>query len=300
MGVMTMFTITPSGPFSLREAAEFGFGQRHAETFDGRMRLAFCVDGHQEQAGVEVCQDSEGVHCTVVGPVSDLDAVRAQVARMLSLDHDGLAFLQIGQRDPVIGALQRLAPGLRPPLFHSPYEAAAWCVLSARRPARQMADVRERLSIAHGRTFEVAGRRLAALPTPEQLLRVTDFPGIPAEKLRRLHGVAAAARDGLLDAHRLAALQPAAAMAQLRGLDGIGPFYAALVVIRACGLTDVLPADEPKALELTGRLYGLTGVPDTERFTELARPWQPYRTWATVLIRAVGNRLLVERAHARN
>lgn len=35
---MRSFVIQPSGPFALREAAEFGFGQREATRFDGVMR----------------------------------------------------------------------------------------------------------------------------------------------------------------------------------------------------------------------------------------------------------------------
>ena len=289
---MTTFTITPSGPFSLREAAMFRFGQRHAEDFNGVMRLAFCVDGYHEQVGVEVRQDDGGVHCVVSGRVSSVDEVRAQVARVLSLDHDGLAFAEVGRRDPVIGRLQLLAPGLRPPLFYSPYEAAAWSVLSARRPARQMAEVRARLSATHGSTFDVAGQRMAALPTPEQLLRVLEFPGIPQVKMDRLHDVARAALGGQLDVHRLAAMAPEEAMRDVQRINGIGPFYSALIVIRACGLTDVLPVNEPKALEMTRQLYGLGETPDVDRFHELARAWQPFRTWAVVLIRAAGNRLL--------
>ncbi|HEX4704865.1 MAG TPA: DNA-3-methyladenine glycosylase 2 family protein, partial [Pseudonocardiaceae bacterium] len=233
---MTTFTITPSGPFSLREAAMFGFGQREAEDFDGVMRLAFCVDGYAAQVGVSVRQDDAGVHCTVSGSGFGVDAVRAQVARVLSLDHDGLAFLDVGRRDPVIGRLQAVAPGLRPPLFYSPYEAAAWAVLSARRPAKQMAHIRAELSAAHGRTFHLAGRPSGALPTPEQLLRVTEFPGIPTIKLQRLHDVARAAINGQLDVDRLTALDPDEAMRDLQRINGIGPFYSALIVIRACGL----------------------------------------------------------------
>ena len=43
-------------------------------------------------------------------------------------------------------------------------------------------------------------------------------------------------------------LGPDAAMADLQQLKGIGPFYAALIVIRGTGFTDVLPTDEPKSL----------------------------------------------------
>ncbi len=288
------FTITPIGPFSLAEAATFGFGQRAAAVWDGVMRLAFGLDGYSAQVGVEVRQDDAGaVHGTVSGAAgTDIDAVRGQVARVLSLDHDGEEFTRIGERDPVIGRLQQVAPGLRPPLFYSPYEAAAWSVLSARRPARQMMTVRQRLSEEHGAVFDLAGQRLAAFPTPEALLRVDTFAGIPADKLSRLHGVAEAAMAGQLDAVHLLALGPDAAAAELQRIKGIGPFYSSLIVIRGTGFADVLPVAEPQALALAGRLYDLDEPVSGERLAELAEPWKPLRTWAVVLIRAAGPRLL--------
>src|SRR5450631_2478409 len=178
------FTISPQGPFSLAEAAAFGFGQRDARDADGVMRLAFCVAGSTEQVGVEVRQDAAGdVHAMAfMRPRTDLGTVRAQVARVLSLDYDASEFVRIGDRDPVIGRLQAAAPGLRPPLFYSPYEAAVWCVLSARRPAPQMMRVRERLGREYGTVFDLAGEQLPALPTPDQLLAVESFPGIPADR----------------------------------------------------------------------------------------------------------------------
>lgn len=288
------FTITPRGPFSLAEAATFGFGQRDGTGWDGVLRLAFCRDGYLEHAGVEVRQDAAAdVHGTVHGPADmDVSAVAPQVARVLSLDHDGAEFIRVGARDPVIGALQAAAPGLRPPLFYSPYEAAAWSVLSARRPARQMMQVRQRLSEAHGAVFDLAGQRLAAFPAPGQLLAVESFPGIPEDRIGRLHGVARAALEGRLDVGFLQALGPERAMAELQTIKGIGPFYSALVVIRGTGFTDVLPVSEPKALALTARLYHLDSAPGPEQFRELAEAWRPFRTWAAVLIRAAAGRIL--------
>ena len=198
----------------------------------------------------------------------------------------------VGQRDPVSGRLQAAAPGLRPPLFYSPYEAAAWSVLSARRPARQMMHLRALLSEAYGRTFDLAGQRLAAFPTPSQLLRVDSFPGLPPEKIERLHGVASAALEGRLDVTALTDLGPGAAMTELQAIKGIGPFYSALIVIRGTGFTDVLPVGEPRALALTAQLYQLPGPPTEAEFRALAEPWRPFRTWATVLIRAAAPRIL--------
>ncbi len=288
------FSITPSGPFSLAQAATFGFGQRAGSDWDGVLRLAFCLDGYAAHAGVEVRQDDAGlVHGTVHGPAGlDLDAVRAQVSRVLPLDHDGNEFSEVGERDPVIARLQAVAPGLRPPLFHSPYEAAAWSVLSARRPASQMMAVRQQLSEAHGVIFELAGQPAPAFPAPDALLRVESFPGIAAEKIERLHGVAEAAIAGRLDASRLLGLGAEAAMAELRQIKGIGPFYSSLIVIRGTGFADVLPVAEPQALALTARLYGREEPLAEAEFAQIAQSWKPLRTWAVVLIRAAGPRLL--------
>jgi DNA-3-methyladenine glycosylase II len=284
------FTIEPEGAFSLKELALFGFGQRESEAWDGVMRLAFCLDGYRRQVGVEVRQDADGVHCTVHGG-GHLDAVRRQVARVLSLDFDGRLLDAVGERDQVVARLLHAAPGLRPPLFYSPYEAAVWVVMSARRPRRQIAEVRRQLSEAHGRVFELAGRRLAALPTPEHLLSVEAVPGLNAEKVRRMHAVARAALEGRLDVNRLQELGPDAAQLDLRSLPGVGPFYSALIVVRASGFADVLPVDEPQLLGLMARLYGLTGPPSPEQLAVLAEPWRPLRTWVAVLIRAAAPRL---------
>jgi DNA-3-methyladenine glycosylase II len=255
------------------------------------MRLAFCVDGDYEtQVGVEVRQDADGVHGLVHGEAESC-VIERQTARVLSLEHDARGYDQVCERDPVIARLQAAAPGLRPPLFYSPYEAAVWAVLSARRPSWQMDRVRTQLAQAHGRVFDVAGMPLAALPTPSALLRVTGFEGIDEASLSRIHGVARAAADGLLEVATLRAMDPHEAMTVLQQIKGIGRFYAALVVIRATGVTDVLPTNEPKALELAGRLYG-DGTPlSVERFTEVAEAWRPWRTWCTVLLRSAGSRL---------
>ncbi len=292
--ITASFTISPRGPFSLAEAATFGFGQRDGRGWDGVMRLAFGLDGYATQAAAEVRQDDGGdVHLAVFAPSgTDLAAVRDQTARVLSLDHDATEFARLGDRDPVIGRLQAVAPGLRPPLFHSPYEAAAWSVLSARRPARAMMHIRALLSEAHGRTFDLAGQRLAAFPTPSQLLRVDSFPGVGPDKIERLHGVARAALEGRLDVTTLKDLGPDAAMAELQTIKGIGPFYSALIVIRGTGFTDVLPVSEPRLLSLTASLYNLPEPPTPDEFQTLAEPWRPFRTWTAVLIRAAAARLL--------
>jgi DNA-3-methyladenine glycosylase II len=288
------FTLPVTGAFSLAESATFGFGQRDDPDFDGVMRLAFRLDGGFEPGvGVELRQDGDQLHGLAHGVSADqVPAVAAQVARVLSVDHDATGYDLLGVGDPVVGSLMAAAPGLRPPLFYSPYEAAAWAVLSARRPARQLARLRSRLSSAYGQAFMLAGVKLCAFPAPSVLTGIGDSPGLGGEQLNRLHGIASCAAAGRLEAARLLGLGPVAAQAELLRLPGIGPFYSQLITVRACGFTDVLPVTEPRLLGLAGQLYGL-GRPATDpELTEIAEAWRPWRTWVSVLIRAAGPRIL--------
>jgi DNA-3-methyladenine glycosylase II len=272
------------GRFDLARSIGFGFGARPASPGD-TLRLALVRDGYAEQAGVGVTQPApDVVRFEVVGDV-DPERAAAQAARVLSLDEDATGYDRMVDRDPLLRAAYDVLPGLRPPLFHSAYEALVWAVLSARRPATQMREVRDRLSRTHGRVLDVAGERLGALPTPEQLLAVRSFPGIPDVKLRRMHAIATAALDGRLDTESLRMREVAEVTAELRGFEGIGPFYAELVTVRALGHTDVLPATEPRVIAATAARLGRDSL-DPADFAEVAEAWRPWRTWACVALRA--------------
>jgi DNA-3-methyladenine glycosylase II len=285
-------TIRPDGPFSLELAPGFAFGPRagdDAAGADGIMRLAFPVDGWAEHAAVAIRQP-EGEELTVaVHAGEDLDSIGAQIARVLSLDVSATEWLEAGERDPVIGELQRAHPGLRPVLFNSPYEAAAWAIISHRRRGAQGRAASERLSEALGASFEVEGETLHAFPPPAALCQLEELAGLDPARVGRLHAVAAAALDGRLDAERLRAMDPDAAMAELQELPGIGPFYAGLIVVRATGATDALLADEPIVRSHAARFYGREEPLSAAELRELAENWRPFRTWATVLIRYAGD-----------
>lgn len=249
------------------------------------MRLAFCVG--EEPAGV-VLREEEG---RVVGEVSgaaDPERVAGEVARILSLDVDARGWAELGARDEVLGRLQAAHHGLRPVLFHSPYEAACWAVLALRRNRRQAQTVRERIGRELGAVFDLADEERVAWPGPEALLNgLARGPDVTEEHVRRLRGMAEAALDGTLDPVRLRALGPERAYAEVVVLRGLGPFSAQLVTVRAVGFTDVLP-EEPRSQAAAARAYGLGAPPEGDAWRELAERWRPWRTWATVLLRVAG------------
>lgn len=290
---MSTFTITPDAAFSLAAAASFGFGPTagRPQPAGGEMRLTFVTDDLTGQAGVHLTQDEDGtVRGTVTGDAAAA-AVKRQVARILSLDHPGKGWLAVGERDPVVGSLQAALPGLRPVLFHSPYEAAAWSIISTRRHHTQAAAIRTRLAQAEGRVLEVGGEPVAAFPTPRQLLTVEGFPGLEPVRIDRLHAVARAALDGLLDAGRLAALDADQALEEVQRLPGIGPVYGTLIVMRSTGVTDMMTFSEPRLPSYAARFYR-TGseVMAREEMEAVSEKWRPFRTWAAVLIRVAGDR----------
>ena len=279
------FTLEASGPFSLASSARFWAGFPPADrpgAADGPgLRLAFLRDSLDGVAGVAL-RERDGL---IVAEGSDA-AVRAQVERILSLDHDGSGYAAVGERDPVVGGLMAEYPGLRPVLYPTPYEAAAWAVLSARVRGAQALAVRRRLSEEHGEAVEVEGETLATFPSPERLLALNEVQGLTAEKVARLHAVAEAALEGRLDAAALRAVSPEEAVAGLRDIRGLGPFLSELVLLRGAGVADVLPMHAPKVRSTVTAAYGLPEPPDDARLLEIAEAWRPYRSWVCLLLRA--------------
>jgi DNA-3-methyladenine glycosylase II len=256
------------------------------------MRLAFVTDDMRHHAGVRLAQVPGGAIAATVDTDGDPEAVLRQVLRILSLDRDATPWAEIGVRDPVIGALQREHEGLRPVLFHSPYEAAAWSIISARRHRAQAAAIRDRISGELGRTFSVGGEQVHAFPVPGQLLAADAIPSVAPNRVTWLHAIARAALDGALEPGLLASMEPAAALAHLQRLPGIGPTYAMLILLRATGVTDVLTFGEPRLAGYVAHFYGTgPGPASPAELERIAKGWRPFRTWTAVLVRVAGDRL---------
>jgi DNA-3-methyladenine glycosylase II len=324
---MTAITITPRGPFSLAAAERFfgrweatsgtesapasaGASAPDSATTPGPASASAGIAGPRDDAAAEAAGDDRAVNVAFLvddwsgaagltvrqreadGPVeieivsgtfADPARVLAQVQRVFSLDHDAGAYAEIGERDAVIGARQRESGFLRPVLFHSPYEAACWTILSARTHHAQARKVRAALSDR----LEVAGVALDVFAAPVRLLEQTDIPGLNAEKVTRLHGIARAALEGRLDRDRLLALEPEAALEELRDLRGIGPFSSALILLRGVGPTDGVAPGEPRMRRAVAAAYARPELErDDDAFVALAETWRPFRTWVSVLMRA--------------
>ena len=287
------FAIEPKGPFTLGSAARFiaGWEAGGSSAGDGMVRLAYAVDDWSGHAAVALVETPKG---TLLGeiattPGTDRERAIAQARRILSLDHDASGYKQLGDRDKVIGRLQKDSGFLRPVLFHSPYEQACWAVISTRKNQMQAVNIRDGIARTYGAKLEVGGRKMIAFPGPDQVLKIAEVEGLTDARLGRLHGIARAALSGRIDARKLRALPHEEAVAELRALPGVGPFWADGIVVRGMGLTDAITMREPRLREKAAALYGRPEVvDDDEAFVALADRWRPWRTWVGVLIRAAG------------
>jgi DNA-3-methyladenine glycosylase II len=262
---------------------------RHFALGDGTAAVAFSLDGTFQPAGALI-RDQGADLVLELAPTSEPAAASAQVARMFSLDVDATDYPQVGERDPAIGRVMRELPGLRPVLFPSPYEAAVWAVISQRIAQPQAARAKAALSQEHGDALIVAGRELRIVPSPERMLRVRDGRGLTAEKIERLHAVARAALEGRLDAARLRALGHADALRDLQQIRGIGPFWSGGIYLRACGVTEPFPTDEPKTLRALADAHGLREIPTGDALRAIVERFRPFGMWVSVLLRVAANR----------
>jgi DNA-3-methyladenine glycosylase II len=273
-------TLQPRGAFSLMAAATFveGFPGTQAERPPEALRYAWAVDGDWRTVEVTLRQDDEAVQAEISGrPDAALaSGATRDLEQMLCLDVDGSGFAALGEEDKVVGALQRRFPGLRPVLFYTPYEAAAWTIISQRIRMTQAATVKARLA-------DEVGER-GAFPAPARLAHLTAaHRGLTDRKIGQLRALAIAAQDGALGRQRLRAMSYQDGLEHLQELSGIGPFSAELILIRGVGHPDMLPDHDTRLQQAISAAYNTT---DDDAIRSITDSWRPYRAWVALLLRA--------------
>jgi DNA-3-methyladenine glycosylase II len=281
----TLMIKKPEG-FALQAAADFyaGFipGSGMAATAGDRLTLGFRLDKSFEAVAVALREDRDSVVAEFQG-TDDAQGLSNQIARMLGLDADGKAWLAIGRTDPVVGKLQSDFAGFFTAAKPSPYDAAAWAVISPRMTMRAAATLKMAIAEKHGDAIELLGRVHHVFPSPNALLAIDALPGLAGVKWARLQAIARAALEGQLDADRLRAMDARDALADLQALPGIGPWAASHILFRGAALTDGLPVAEPRVLHGLADAYRIES-PSIDTLERLAERWRPFRMWVCILL----------------
>jgi DNA-3-methyladenine glycosylase II len=286
------FEIEARGPFDFGQSSRFleTWTPATGTTTGPAVEYAFCSETDWKplavsvSAGADGADGAEGVRVRTSRPVGA--EVRAEIARTFSLDVDATGFVEVGRRDPLIGALQAQRPGLRPVCFWSTWEAAVWAVLVQRTSMVQAARAKSRMAHELGDAvrLEPGEPELHTFPSPVRLLEQRAKVEVPVVKRTWLCGLAEAALEGALDAAHLRSLSSEEATAELRELDGIGPFSAALIAARGAGHPDLFTTSEPRLAKRMDEGYGTGAVAAVA--TAVADGWRPFRSWCSFLVRS--------------
>jgi DNA-3-methyladenine glycosylase II len=141
------------------------------------------------------------------------------------------------------------------------------------------------------RVLKVLGRRglrpKSLLEADAQALRQA---GLSANKLLSLRDLATKCASGEVPLRKLSDLDDEAVIESLIPVRGIGRWTAEMFLIFSLGRLDVLPVGDYGLRAGVAKQYALADLPDKAALTELAAPWQPYRSVGTWFIwRSFGN-----------
>ncbi|MDA8290473.1 MAG: helix-turn-helix domain-containing protein [Actinomycetota bacterium] len=232
--------------------------------------------GHGGRPSVEVV--------LALSDVRDLAAAVARCRRLLDLDADPVAVDAALSADPLLGPSARAVPGRRVPGSVDGFELAARALLGEHDAPSGARDDLRRLVEAAGEPLPFPSGSVCSLfPSPGALLsRGAGRHGISGPRRTALLALARAADSGdlLLDAGS----DPAEARAALAALPGSPGHTAEHVAMRALRDPDAFPSGDPLVESALATLGARRG-PEAE-----ARPWRPWRSYATAHLWALAER----------
>ena len=267
-------TLEPTPPFDLCHSLRFiaAFPPTHGEqaVLPDALWKALRLDGRTILAEVRDAATpsqprlSVNLHYKAAeGPLPPAlrDRALLRLRRLLSLDDDLTPFYAEAERDPCFAPVARRLRGLHQVRFPTPFEIAAWAVLTQRTripAARSMKNAITELICGNAGAIDHAGVHHTAFP------EASEVAAAGANTLATVLGAGPrASRIGALarafcdvDDQFLYKAHYQQVETWLRGLPGIGPWSAAFILLRGLGRTELIPVGEARLDEAVKRVYG--------------------------------------------
>jgi len=137
----------------------------------------------------------------------------------------------------------------------------------------------------YGRLTELFGGKT---PSPAELLAADPedvrAAGLSRPKVSYLRSLAEHVQTGELELERLSELPDEEVSAQLTAVKGLGQWTADMFLIFHLGRPDVLPVGDLGVRRAVERAYALAEIPDAAKLTEIAEPWRPHRSLASLYL----------------
>jgi AraC family transcriptional regulator of adaptative response / DNA-3-methyladenine glycosylase II len=228
---------------------------------------------------VSLTPQVDHVRCELVlDDFRDLSTAIARCRRLLDLDADPEATVDVLSADPQLSALVAKAPGQRIPRTVDEAELALRVVIGQQVSVKAARTHARRLAEAYGSPVDDANGGLShVFPAVEQLAEIDPAHlAFPKSRQRTVAALIRALAEGDV------VLDPGSdwnrARDQLLALPGVGPWTAEVIAMRGLGDPDAFPVTD-LGVQLAAKHLGLpTDVP---ALTEHSARWRPWRAYAT-------------------
>jgi AraC family transcriptional regulator of adaptative response / DNA-3-methyladenine glycosylase II len=219
------------------------------------------------------------VRCLLVlDDFRDLTTAISRCRRLLDLDADPQAVIDVLESNAVLAPVVAKAPGQRIPRTVDEAELAVRTVLGQQVSMKAARTHAGRLVTAYGQPVQDANGALThTFPSIEQLGDIDPAHlAVPRSRRRTLIALIAGLADGSVVLN--AGCDWDAARRQLLALPGIGPWTAEVIAMRGLGDPDAFPVSD-LGLRLAAEQLGLPG--DQRALDARSRQWRPWRSYAT-------------------
>jgi DNA-3-methyladenine glycosylase II len=216
-------------------------------TADGRYLRA--LGSPAEPVVVSVSQPrADALTVSVSGRSGDIGQALKSVTRILGTGRDVSDFQRRARGISWLAPLAQRMSGLKPPRYPDLFEACANTIAFQQVSLHAASAIMRRLVLSLGTAVEFDGVRLSRFPSVESYLGADDAviraAGLSAGKAATLRRLGEAIATGAISEAMLEHLPSADAATLLRGVKGIGPWTAAVILLRGLGRLDVFPGND--------------------------------------------------------
>jgi AraC family transcriptional regulator of adaptative response / DNA-3-methyladenine glycosylase II len=236
-------------------------------------------------------RDERGVTLSVSASLTaSLPEVVGRTRRVFDLDADPLRISSHLGRDPALAPLVEAAPGLPVPGAWDCFEMTIRAIVGQQVSVAAARTTLSTIVAAYGDPVEVGGETWVSFPTAARLARARlERLGVIRSRARAIRAVSRMVVEGKLDIGRLIPLERV--VRTLGEIEGIGPWTAQMVAMRALGDPDAFPAAD---LGLRRAARDIVGSTSPGALVEHAKRWRPWRAYAAAHLWHISSREVMQ------